>query len=147
MYAEKVIADLTCFSDVVVFSAAIPNQGGQNHVNEQWPDYWVKLFNAKGYDCYDVIRPLIWNNNRVKFWYKQNMFVAIKAANHEQTEKLLNRFPEARSKKNIVLPLVHPQQFDVKIARINRLVKMFKGKASFQEYKTEIEKVFSKKYK
>src|SRR5438874_4807793 len=28
----------------VLFSAAVPQQGGTDHVNEQWPDYWAELF-------------------------------------------------------------------------------------------------------
>jgi len=146
-YAEKIVGDLTGMSDVVVFSAAIPGQGGQNHLNEQWPDFWVKLFNAKGYDCYDVIRPLIWNIPEVKFWYKQNMFVAVNTRNATETERLLNRFPEAKQSKNVIRPLVHPDLLETKITRINRLVRMLKGKASLSEYKLEIAKVFQKKYR
>lgn len=146
-YAEKIIGDLTGMSDVVVFSAAIPGQGGQNHLNEQWPAFWVKLFNDKGYDCYDVIRPLIWNIPEVKFWYKQNMFVAVNSRNTTATERLLNRFPEAKQYKNVISPLVHPDLLETKITRINRLVRMLKGKASLREYKLEISKVFQKKYR
>jgi hypothetical protein len=34
--------------EVVLFSAAIPFQGGVGHINEQWPDYWVKYFSKTG---------------------------------------------------------------------------------------------------
>src|SRR5260221_12957101 len=27
-------------SDTILFSAAVPKQEGQNHLNEQWPSYW-----------------------------------------------------------------------------------------------------------
>jgi SAM-dependent methyltransferase len=145
-YAEKVVRDLTRFSDLVIFSAAIPNQGGQNHVNEQWPSYWVKLFNSQGYVCYDPLRPLMWDNDNIRFWYRQNMFVAIKEADTKRIEQVQSLFPQVKGKENIVLPLVHPLQFQLKITRINRLVRMFKGKASFNEYKEEIMKVFSRKY-
>ena len=43
--AETFVESLTGLGSVVIFSAAIPYQGGQNHVNEQWQDYWKKLFN------------------------------------------------------------------------------------------------------
>src|SRR5262249_11402135 len=39
--APTLIESLTTFAPVVLFSAAIPGQGGTGHVNEQWPDYWV----------------------------------------------------------------------------------------------------------
>jgi SAM-dependent methyltransferase len=146
-YAEKVVKDLTGFSDLVIFSAALPDQGGQNHVNEQWPDYWAKLFNSHGYVCYDAIRPLIWNDERIKFWYRQNMFIAVKKTNTQLVDKVLSLFPFVKGRENIVLPLIHPLQLRLKVARIDRLVRMFKGKASFKEYKLEIMKVFSKKYR
>lgn len=40
--AENFIESLTTASDCILFSAGIPGQFGQNHVNEQWPDYWQK---------------------------------------------------------------------------------------------------------
>src|ERR1700722_15751200 len=42
--AESLIADLTKVAPLVLFSAAIPHQGGKGHVNEQWQPYWVELF-------------------------------------------------------------------------------------------------------
>ncbi|MGC3946009.1 MAG: methyltransferase domain-containing protein [Chryseolinea sp.] len=66
---------LTRHADVILFSAAIPGQGGQNHINEQWPQYWERKFNEKGFYFHDVIRPLIWHNTRVDWWYRQNMFL------------------------------------------------------------------------
>ncbi|MBK7870830.1 MAG: class I SAM-dependent methyltransferase [Saprospiraceae bacterium] len=56
--ADIFIKNLTQLSNVIVFSAAIPGQGGQNHVNEQWPDYWIKKFNTHGYIVHDVLRPI-----------------------------------------------------------------------------------------
>src|SRR5262245_37434535 len=35
--ARTLVQSLVHLSDVVVFSAAIPFQGGRHHVNEQWP--------------------------------------------------------------------------------------------------------------
>ena len=148
-YAEKIIKDLANFSDVIVFSAAVPNQWGQNHINEQWPDYWVKQFNAIGYDCYDVLRPVLWNNPNVSFWYKQNMFVAVNASNKKQIQKLLSNFPSVNDdNKNVVPSLVHPDHFGSKIKRINSLnhtIKLYKGKGSLREYAKEVVKMFKKK--
>jgi SAM-dependent methyltransferase len=75
--AENFIDTLTHFSDVIVFSAAVPDQGGQNHLNEQWPAYWEKFFVSRGFLMYDIIRSKIWEENSVDFWYKQNTFVFI----------------------------------------------------------------------
>ena len=74
--ADMLIASLTRHSDIIIFSAAVPHQGGQGHLNEQWIDYWEKKFSKYDFKFYDIVRPLIWNNLKVKWWYKQNMVVA-----------------------------------------------------------------------
>lgn len=76
--ADTLIHSLVGLSDVVVFSAAIPHQGGIHHVNEQWASYWVKRFAQHAYEAIDCIRPHIWNNNQVEMWYRQNVLVFIK---------------------------------------------------------------------
>jgi hypothetical protein len=74
--AAPILVDSLCrAADIILFSAAIPGQGGLHHVNEQWPSYWYKLFEAHGYQCADTIRPLIWNNGMVYSWYKQNCLI------------------------------------------------------------------------
>ena len=67
---------LTSSSDVVVFSAAVPGQGGSHHVNEQWPQYWQELFRARGFDIEDELRWTVWDDERVDWWYRQNLMVA-----------------------------------------------------------------------
>lgn len=78
--ADTIISSLAQASDNILFSAAIPGQGGQNHLNEQWPSYWIKKFEQHGYKFYDCIRPVIWNNERIEYWYRQNMFIVSKEA-------------------------------------------------------------------
>jgi hypothetical protein len=71
--ADEFVSSLAALSDYVLFSAAIPFQGGRNHVNEQWQHYWVEKFAALEYDVHDFIRPKIWTDNRIPFWYRQNI--------------------------------------------------------------------------
>jgi SAM-dependent methyltransferase len=59
----------------VLFSAAVPHQGGLHHLNEQWPEYWVELFAEYGHLVVDAIRPRIWTTPGVAFWYRQNTFL------------------------------------------------------------------------
>jgi len=73
--ADIFIENLTNASDIIVFSAAVPMQGGQNHINEQPLTYWVNLFDKYNYKFYDIIRGRIWNMDNVFWWYKQNMVV------------------------------------------------------------------------
>jgi 2-polyprenyl-3-methyl-5-hydroxy-6-metoxy-1,4-benzoquinol methylase len=54
--ALRLIDSLVSLGPVILFSAAIPYQGGTNHVNEQWPEYWARHFSAKGYVPVDCVR-------------------------------------------------------------------------------------------
>ena len=74
-YAKTLIEMLTALSDVVVFSAAIPHQGGNHHVNEQWPIYWSNLFAKKGYYLDWDPRLEIWGNTNIEPCYRQNLLV------------------------------------------------------------------------
>ena len=73
--AECIIETLTTHGRLVLFSAAIPEQGGQNHLNEKPHEYWADLFGKKGYFFYDAIRPVVWNDSEVDWWYRQNIFL------------------------------------------------------------------------
>jgi hypothetical protein len=76
--AELFIKSITRASDIILFSAAIPFQGSTNHINEQWPDYWNKIFNKNGYIAIDILREHIWNEVKVKWWYRQNIILFVK---------------------------------------------------------------------
>jgi len=70
--AKGFVGFLAALSPHVLFSAAIPFQGGIGHLNEQWPEYWAELFDEQGYGVHDIIRPEIWNDSKIPFWYRQN---------------------------------------------------------------------------
>jgi hypothetical protein len=72
---KAVVKNLVSAAPVVLFSAAIPGQGGEGHVNEQWPSYWEAEFHGQGYRRLDAIRPRVWNDVRVDSWYRQNLFL------------------------------------------------------------------------
>ncbi len=74
-HAETLVETLCELAGRVVFSAAIPGQGGRHHVNEQWPGYWADLFRRCGYECCDVLRSRIWDNPRVMWYYAQNCLI------------------------------------------------------------------------
>ena len=65
-------AELAALSDAVLFSAAVPFQFGTQHVNEQWPEYWSILFRTQGFECFDPLRDMLWNDPDVEWWYAQN---------------------------------------------------------------------------
>ena len=75
-FAAVLIQTLTSHADTVAFSAACPGQEGQHHVNGQWPSYWQKHFNDRGFACFDELRRRIWEDARIEPWYRQNLFIA-----------------------------------------------------------------------
>jgi len=104
--ADDFIAELTSLAPVVLFSAAIPHQGGVSHVNEQWQDYWVRIFASHGYEVHDVIRPILWDNRDVLAYYCQNTFLYVK-------KERLKDYPQItlmdRTLSRNPLPVVHPR--------------------------------------
>jgi hypothetical protein len=76
--AGTFVKTLTDASDIVLFSAAIPYQGGRNHINEQWQEYWRDIFNGFGYAGTDCLRKTVWNNTEIDFWYRQNIILYVR---------------------------------------------------------------------
>ncbi|MGE3623112.1 MAG: class I SAM-dependent methyltransferase [Bdellovibrionales bacterium] len=110
--ADNFVASLCTHGDVVLFSAAIPGQGGTNHVNEQWPDYWAAKFAAQGYSCIDVLRPLLWNDPEIDYWYRQNMLFFANAGGLAANPNLETVAASAIKWKS--LNVVHPELYLVK---------------------------------
>lgn len=108
-YSDVFIQNITKHADVVLFSAAVPQQGGTNHLNEQWPEYWAEKFALLGYDTLDFLRDRLWTDAKCPVWYVQNMLVFVKSdlvdadPNLSRIREQTNRRPLAR---------VHPRVFD-----------------------------------
>ena len=71
--APSFVGDLCALGDLVIFSAAIPLQGGTGHVHERWQSYGAGLFEVHGFAVFDAIRPSIWTDTEIAFWYRQNI--------------------------------------------------------------------------
>jgi len=74
-YADTYIKNLISAWNVIIFSAAIPWQWWQNHVNEQWIWYWQEKFLQHWYHMHDILRPIFWDNPKIFWWYRQNIVV------------------------------------------------------------------------
>jgi SAM-dependent methyltransferase len=74
-HADAFVESLTKHGETILFSSAIPGQGGDHHVNEQWPSYWAEKFARAGYTLYDIIRPQIWADRRIMWWYRQDILL------------------------------------------------------------------------
>ena len=77
--APGFVADLVALAPAVLFSAAIPGQGGVGHRNEQWQSWWAGQFAAHGYTAHDIIRPAIWADDAIPAWYRQNAVLYLAA--------------------------------------------------------------------
>ena len=76
--ADILVESMVQHGRLILFSAAIPGQGGQNHLNEQSPSFWSQKFEKHGYTFYDLVRPRIWKDVDIEWWYRQNMFLVSK---------------------------------------------------------------------
>ncbi|MDW7775560.1 MAG: class I SAM-dependent methyltransferase [Methanosarcinales archaeon] len=106
--ASTFVDSLVRLGPVILFSAAIPFQGGTNHINEQWPDYWVKLFQNNGYIVIDCIRNKIWQNDFIETWYVQNIMIFCKQDYLESNSLLRKEFENTNKSK---LSIVHPNVY------------------------------------
>jgi hypothetical protein len=70
--SDNLIKNLTNSAPIIIFSAAFPGQTGVNHINEQPPWYWREKFNKINFFEMDFLRPLIWKDERIAWWYRQN---------------------------------------------------------------------------
>jgi len=113
--AKGFVQSLVRHGDVILFSAAVPSQRGQDHINEQWPDYWAALFELNGFDCFDWIRPRVWADNRVAWWYAQNTLLFVKKT-HEASWLAQMPPPSPVGPK---LRIVHPHNYLAACSRAN----------------------------
>jgi SAM-dependent methyltransferase len=109
--ASSFVNALCRLGPVVLFSAAIPFQGGVNHLNEQWPDYWAHLFAENGYVPVDCIRQHLWTHDVIvprSVHLAQNVLIYV-------DRRRLAEYPllkeEWQRNKDRPLAVVHPRFF------------------------------------
>ncbi len=106
--ADDLVYSLTLLAPVIAFSAAIPGQGGNTHLNEQWPDYWAALFEKHSYKVVDCVRSRIWHREDVAACYIQNTLLYVS----NRAFELYPWLHEARKQtENRPLAVVHPKMF------------------------------------
>ena len=118
-HAPTLIDSLVGLGPVVLFSAAIPFQGGTHHVNEQWPAYWAHHFAARGYVPVDYLRRKIWQVPGIEWWYAQNILIYIER-DHLAANSLLQQ--EAENTGSTPLSLVHPDKY-LEVVFLSRLAR------------------------
>ena len=75
--ASDFIQVLTRHAPLVMFSAAVPGQGGEHHINEQPLEFWRTKFRGQGYIAIDYIRPQIARNALIQSWYRYNILLYV----------------------------------------------------------------------
>jgi SAM-dependent methyltransferase len=114
--AEDFVDLLTKLGPAILFSGAVPLQGGVGHENEQWLSYWIGAFERRGYICLDAVRGAFWDDPTVALWYSQNTFVFLAPA-------VLSKYAEMvhASATNTLAgkALIHPQLYMTKISELS----------------------------
>lgn len=109
--APAFVDSLVRHADVVLFSASVPGQGGENHLNERPYEYWRDRFAERGYVMIDWLRPRILDDTTVQYWYRYNCFLFV-------SESALPRVPAewraAQIPAGAPVPDVAPALFQVR---------------------------------
>lgn len=119
--AITLINNLTSLGKIIIFSAAIKNQGGQNHINEQPFEYWIEKFKEKEYVFYDIFRKRFWNNPKVNWWYKQNMFLVM----HQSI--CIEKYVPDYNYNCEILEYIHPELFELQVNEVQKLKSKIKS--------------------
>lgn len=127
--AASFVSELCSLSDLVLFSAAVPDQGGTNHINEQWPGYWSTLFAAAGFECFDFLRPRLWDQDGCEWWYLQNVLVFARRS----SGPFAALTPIASTTKT-PMSLVHPRNFQQKIGLLNQHIAELSQMVRYQPF-------------
>ncbi len=106
--ADTFVESLARLAPVVLFSAAIPFQGGFHHVNEQWPEYWLERFIRYGFLAIDAIRPEVWQDDRVDWWYAQNTLLFVRRDMLDHGPALARALEHTDVRR---LAVVHPRNY------------------------------------
>jgi SAM-dependent methyltransferase len=76
--ADRYVDLLCALSGRIVMSAATPNQGGSDHVNEQPHSYWIKKLERRGYKYRESQSSKFrqqWREANTAPWYSDNVMV------------------------------------------------------------------------
>jgi SAM-dependent methyltransferase len=116
--SESFVDELCALSDVVLFSAGIPGQGGAGHINLRFQDFWAELFAARGYLCYDPFRRKMAAFPDAFPWFTQNTLLFAK--------------PDAKTADPLQEHLIAPRAAAyVSKIQYNRRVNSFKKKVAY----------------
>jgi len=85
--ADRFVKSLCGLAPVILFSAAVPEQSGPGHINEQWPWYWHRRFETNGFVVLEL-RPRLWMIEEIAPWYRQNLYLIVRREFRDQSAQL-----------------------------------------------------------
>jgi SAM-dependent methyltransferase len=115
----SLVADLCRLGRAVLFSAAVPGQGGALHVNERLLSEWARDFASNGYRPLDVLRRRIWDDSAIPYYYRQNPVLFVSEGAWDQAVEraaALAPVPDA-----VGIDLVHPLLLEGRSAELARV--------------------------
>lgn len=117
--ATEVFVDNLCaHSDAILFSAAVPGQGGKFHANEQNYEFWKRRFGARGYRLFDFVRPGLISRHDVEPWYRFN---SLFFARGDAVDRLSREAQAAEIGLKVPVPNFGPMLWRLRNAIIRRL--------------------------
>jgi SAM-dependent methyltransferase len=117
---ERLVSSLAGLGPLILFSAAIPHQGGTRHINEQWPDYWAEAFGRHDFVAVDCLRRKVWRDPAVAWWYAQNMLLFVERSALADRPKLS---AELNAMGTSQLSIVHPRCYESRRRALRQIVK------------------------
>jgi cyclopropane fatty-acyl-phospholipid synthase-like methyltransferase len=77
-FADRLVQVVSGAAPLVVFTAATPGQGGNEHVNEQPHEYWIEKFRNRDMEFDEAVSERIradWKTKDVIWWFHQNLMI------------------------------------------------------------------------
>lgn len=116
--SHLLVANLVRHGSCVLFSAAVPGQGGEHHINEQPHEFWRGLFAEHGFVPYDYVRPRIQHSDGVAAWYAYNTILYV---HRSAAAALPLDVARTRLADGIAIPMVWPLAYRLRAAVLRRL--------------------------
>lgn len=87
--ADQFVSSICASSDLVLFSAAHKNQGGDYHINEQPFSYWKQKFSDHGYQHIEI-RTFYCGDWEIESWYRENIGLYVKPGRFNDIQSSLS---------------------------------------------------------
>ena len=105
---DVLVDSLVRHAPVVVLSAAIPGQDLLHQPHGAFPSSWAARFGARDYVLIDAFRPVLWDDDRLPFWFRQNMLMFVHRPHLEANAHLA-----APAGVPPFLDVVHPMLYEM----------------------------------